>query len=142
MHRRLQQLVGRGGGGGEEGWCNSNSTSGKWQEGISQRGHLERKGRQGEAEIRTEVEALSRMRHPHVVLLIGHAFAIMHEFMTAGSLQTRLLEHRIGNVRVRDKYEMYARLWGVNRGTVGFANSSASGNGTDSRTHSVRRHGV
>ncbi|GJP56335.1 hypothetical protein CLOM_g15397 [Closterium sp. NIES-68] len=48
---------------------------------------------QGPEEYLTEVEVLSRMRHPHIVLLMGHcpdAMCLVYEYLPAGSLQDHL----------------------------------------------------
>ncbi|GJP56348.1 hypothetical protein CLOM_g15409 [Closterium sp. NIES-68] len=54
---------------------------------------LEGGGWQGPSEYRMEVEVLSRMRHPHIVLLMGHcpdAMCLVYEYLPAGSLQDHL----------------------------------------------------
>ncbi|GJP35308.1 hypothetical protein CLOM_g19813 [Closterium sp. NIES-68] len=56
---------------------------------------LEGGGWQGPSEYSTEVEVLSRMRHPHIVLLMGHcpdpqAMCILYEYLPGGSLQEYL----------------------------------------------------
>lgn len=51
---------------------------------------LEGGGWQGPNEYRTEVEVLSRMRHPHIVLLMGHCpeeHCLVYEYLPGGSLQ-------------------------------------------------------
>lgn len=58
---------------------------------------LEGGGWQGPAEYRTEVEVLSRMRHPHIVLLMGHCpeeHCLVYEFLPGGSLQDFLVPAR------------------------------------------------
>ncbi|CAI5476210.1 unnamed protein product [Closterium sp. Yama58-4] len=48
---------------------------------------------QGPDEYMTEVEVLSRMRHPHIVLLMGHcpdAMCLVYEYLPGGSLQDHL----------------------------------------------------
>ncbi|CAI5979137.1 unnamed protein product [Closterium sp. NIES-64] len=54
---------------------------------------LEGGGWQGPSEYRMEVEVLSRMRHPHIVLLMGHcpdAMCLVYEYLPGGSLQDHL----------------------------------------------------
>ncbi|CAI5501668.1 unnamed protein product [Closterium sp. Naga37s-1] len=56
---------------------------------------LEGGGWQGPSEYSMEVEVLSRMRHPHIVLLMGHcpdpnAMCILYEYLPGGSLQEYL----------------------------------------------------
>ncbi|CAI5532319.1 unnamed protein product [Closterium sp. Naga37s-1] len=54
---------------------------------------LEGSGWQGEEEYSTEVHVLSRMRHPHIVLLMGHCPAInclVYEFLPGGDLSQHL----------------------------------------------------
>ncbi|CAI5964563.1 unnamed protein product [Closterium sp. NIES-65] len=54
---------------------------------------LEGNGWQGEEEYGTEVHVLSRMRHPHIVLLMGHCPAInclVYEFLPGGDLSHHL----------------------------------------------------
>ncbi|CAI5478914.1 unnamed protein product [Closterium sp. Yama58-4] len=54
---------------------------------------LEGGGWQGPSEYRMEVEVLSRMRHPHIVLLMGHcpdAMCLVYEYLPGGSLQDYL----------------------------------------------------
>ena len=54
---------------------------------------LQHGSEQGPAEFRTEVEVLSRVRHPHVVLLMGQcpeAGAIVYEYLPGGNLQERI----------------------------------------------------
>lgn len=51
-------------------------------------------GWQGPNEYRMEVEVLSRMRHPHMVLLMGHCpetMSLVYEFLPGGSLQDFLV---------------------------------------------------
>ncbi|CAI6010866.1 unnamed protein product [Closterium sp. NIES-65] len=52
-------------------------------------------GWQGPSEYSMEVDVLSRMRHPHIVLLMGHcpdpnAMCILYEYLPGGSLQEYL----------------------------------------------------
>lgn len=50
---------------------------------------------QGSVEFKTEVDVLSRVRHPNVVLLMGQCpeeACIVYEFMAGGSLQDRLTQ--------------------------------------------------
>ncbi|CAI6005322.1 unnamed protein product [Closterium sp. NIES-64] len=54
---------------------------------------LEGQGWQGPDEFRVEVEVLSRMRHPHIVLLMGcctEEMALVYEFLPGGTLQDKL----------------------------------------------------
>ena len=54
---------------------------------------LEGQGWQGPDEFRMEVEVLSRMRHPHIVLLMGcciEEMALVYEYLPGGTLQDRL----------------------------------------------------
>ncbi|CAI5955371.1 unnamed protein product [Closterium sp. NIES-64] len=54
---------------------------------------LEGSSWQGPDEYMTEVEVLSRMRHPHIVLLMGHcpdAMCLVYEYLPGGSLQDHL----------------------------------------------------
>ncbi|CAI5536451.1 unnamed protein product, partial [Closterium sp. Naga37s-1] len=56
---------------------------------------LEGGGWQGPSEYSMEVDVLSRMRHPHIVLLMGHcpdpnAMCILYEYLPGGSLQEYL----------------------------------------------------
>ncbi|CAI7757435.1 unnamed protein product [Closterium sp. NIES-53] len=54
---------------------------------------LEGQGWQGPEEFRMEVEVLSRMRHPHIVLLMGccvEEMALVYEFLPGGTLQDKL----------------------------------------------------
>ncbi|CAI5514026.1 unnamed protein product [Closterium sp. Naga37s-1] len=54
---------------------------------------LEGQGWQGPDEFRVEVEVLSRMRHPHIVLLMGcctEEMALVYEFLPGGTLQEKL----------------------------------------------------
>ncbi|CAI5514791.1 unnamed protein product [Closterium sp. Naga37s-1] len=54
---------------------------------------LQGNGWQGEEEYSTEVHVLSRMRHPHIVLLMGHCPAInclVYEFLPGGDLSHHL----------------------------------------------------
>ncbi|CAI7902341.1 unnamed protein product [Closterium sp. NIES-54] len=54
---------------------------------------LEGQGWQGPDEFRVEVEVLSRMRHPHIVLLMGccvEDMALVYEFLPGGTLQDKL----------------------------------------------------
>ncbi|GJP73714.1 hypothetical protein CLOP_g4406 [Closterium sp. NIES-67] len=55
---------------------------------------LEQGSDQGPAEFRTEVEVLSKVRHPHIVLLMGHCpeeACIVYEFLQGGNLQERIV---------------------------------------------------
>ncbi|CAI5463111.1 unnamed protein product [Closterium sp. Yama58-4] len=61
---------------------------------------LEGGGWQGSAEYRMEVEVLSRMRHPHIVLLMGHCpdeMSLVYEYLPGGSLQDCLDVIAAGN---------------------------------------------
>lgn len=52
-------------------------------------------GLQGTAEFRTEIDVLSRLRHPHIVLLMGQCpeeKSIVYEYMSGGSLKACLLK--------------------------------------------------
>ncbi|CAI5928279.1 unnamed protein product [Closterium sp. NIES-64] len=54
---------------------------------------LEGQGWQGPDEFRMEVEVLSRMRHPNIVLLMGccvEEMALIYEFLSGGTLQDKL----------------------------------------------------
>ncbi|CAI5474159.1 unnamed protein product [Closterium sp. Yama58-4] len=54
---------------------------------------LEGQGWQGPDEFRVEVEVLSRMRHPNIVLLMGcctEEMALVYEFLPGGTLQDKL----------------------------------------------------
>ncbi|GJP51435.1 hypothetical protein CLOM_g10599 [Closterium sp. NIES-68] len=54
---------------------------------------LQGNGWQGEEEYNTEVQVLSRMRHPHIVLLMGHCPAInclVYEYLQGGDLAEHL----------------------------------------------------
>ncbi|CAI7907931.1 unnamed protein product [Closterium sp. NIES-53] len=54
---------------------------------------LEGQGWQGPDEFRVEVEVLSRMRHPNIVLLMGcctDEMALVYEFLPGGTLQDKL----------------------------------------------------
>ncbi|GJP79698.1 hypothetical protein CLOP_g9895 [Closterium sp. NIES-67] len=54
---------------------------------------LEGQGWQGPEEFRMEVEVLSRMRHPNIVLLMGccvEEMALVYEFLPGGTLQDKL----------------------------------------------------
>ncbi|GJP58407.1 hypothetical protein CLOP_g23845 [Closterium sp. NIES-67] len=89
---------------------------------------LEGGGWQGPSEYSTEVEVLSRMRHPHIVLLMGHcpdpqAMCILYEYLPGGSLQEYLsatlgLLGDVGLARLiaEDDYNVTARV----QGTVGY----------------------
>lgn len=55
---------------------------------------------QGSKEFRCEVKVLSRVRHPHVVKLLGSCPArgcLVYEFLSNGSLEDRL-ECEVGNL--------------------------------------------